>query len=168
MFCFLDTRSSSAVPTAFQWSCISRRVTSFRSFEEASYVVQDGSPILQGKFVFIVIIVHCGQNAKLRVFPVFTEAGGSLSMWHISIQVPYFARQLRLSLPPRVWAVGKLTALIWSTRRKEVPVDKIMTTVVNKCETVYTQFYSVRAGTLILQGSRFGLQVCAGNFRNWM
>ena len=68
---FLDTRSSSAVPTAFQWSCILRRVTSFRPFEEVCFVVQDGSPILQGKFVFIVNIVHCGQNAKLRVFPAF-------------------------------------------------------------------------------------------------
>jgi hypothetical protein len=67
---FFGHRSSSAVPTAFQWSCILRRVTSFRRFEEA-WVVQDGSPILQGKFVFIVNIVHCGQNAKLRAFPAF-------------------------------------------------------------------------------------------------
>ena len=74
MFCFLDTRSSSAVPTAFQWSCISRRVTSFRRFEEASCVVQDGSPILQERFVFIVNTVHCGQNAKLRVFPEFYKS----------------------------------------------------------------------------------------------
>jgi len=71
MFYSLYNRSSSAVPTAFQWSCILRRVTSFRHFEDACFVVQDGSPIIQGKFVFIVNIVHCGLNAKLRVFPAF-------------------------------------------------------------------------------------------------
>ena len=74
MFCFLDTRSSSAVTTAFQWTCISRPVTSFRRFEEASWVVQDGSPILEERFVFIVNIVHCGQNSKLRVFPGFYKS----------------------------------------------------------------------------------------------
>ena len=81
---------------------------------------------------------------SLECFLRFTEAGGSLSNWYISSQVPYFARQLRLSLPPRVCAVGKLTALIWSTSRQEVAVDKIMTMVVKQCETVYMQ---------ILQGS---------------
>ena len=78
MYCFLDTRSSSAVPTAFQWSCILRSVTSFRRFEDACFVVQDGSPILQGKFEFIVKIVQSGcKMQNLECFLSFTEAGGS-------------------------------------------------------------------------------------------
>jgi len=65
MFCFLDTCSSSAVPTAFQWSGILRLVTSYQRFEESCWVVQDGSPIPQEKLLFIMNIVHGGQNAKL-------------------------------------------------------------------------------------------------------
>jgi hypothetical protein len=64
MFCFLDTCSSSAVPAAFQWPGI-LLVTSYQHSEESCWVVQDGSPIPPEKLLFIMNILHCGQNAKV-------------------------------------------------------------------------------------------------------